>query len=822
MLGKLKLGTKFTLLLTLVFLGGILLSGVTLSKAIQHEVEKDITTKAEILMQAMNSVRNYTSNNIEPLLENRLATEPEFIPETVPAFAAREVFEQFRDRPEYKSFFYKEAALNPTNLRDRADEFESKLVERFRMQPKLTQLSGYRAKAYAAKSEGTLFFIARPLKIAQASCLKCHGSVSAAPKNMIATYGTQGGFGWKLNEVVAAQTIYVPANEVSARGRQYLTLAMGVFCVIFAVVVLLLNWLLKRTVIHPINQLTATAHKVSTGNMTTEQLGVFDTPSIAQLARRSDEPGQLTRAFQHMAREVAARELNLTRMVKRRTAQLAKIMEEAEQARARAEEANKAKSRFLSNMSHELRTPLNVILGFTQLMARNSLLTPKQQEYLDTIDRSGEHLLGLINDVLEIAKIEAGKVALNENNFDLYGLLNWLQQMFRLKAESKGLELSFDLSPNLPRYIRTDESKLRQVLLNLLGNAMKFTQAGSVRLRASSVIGHRSLVIGTKDEGLMTIHFEVEDTGSGIAAEELESLFEPFVQAEAGRNSQQGTGLGLPISREYVRLMGGDLTVESRLGEGTIFQFDIQTSPVQADELRSYQEESTRQVIGLEAGQPSYRILVVEDKPENRQLLVGLLIPVGFEVREAINGREAIALWQNWSPHLIWMDLRMPEMDGLEATKQIKAAGEKAPIIIALTGSAFEEDRIAALSAGCDDFVRKPFRVEVIFEKIAEHLGVRYLYSFPQWRSGVVENLPDLSQLSRLQPDELREALAAMPQQWVKQLHQAALKVNAKQILMLVEQLPQPNDYLANTLTYLVNNFCFEEIIALTQQVARE
>ncbi|MBF2018617.1 MAG: response regulator [Hydrococcus sp. C42_A2020_068] len=489
-----------------------------------------------------------------------------------------------------------------------------------------------------------------------------------------------------------------------------------------------------------------------------------------------------------------------------------------------AEVANRAKSQFLSNMSHELRTPLNAILGFTQLLARSGSLDRKQQRYLDTIDRSGEHLLALIDDVLAISKIEAGRTTLNENDFDFYSLLDWLQQMLRLKAESKGLQLIFEIASDLPQYIRTDESKLRQVLVNLLGNAIKFTQAGSVRLGASSVIGHRSSVIGTKDEeqrtkdkGLLTIHFEVEDTGPGIAAEELESLFEPFVQTQVGRRSQEGTGLGLPISQRFVRLMGGDLTVESRLGEGTIFQFGIQTSPVQADELQSSQEPS-QQVMGLEAGQPSYRILIAEDKPENRQLLAELLAPVGFEVREAANGREAIALWQNWSPHLIWMDLRMPEMDGYEATKQIKAAGEKVPIIIALTASAFEEDRFAALSIGFNDFVRKPFQTEVIFNKMAEHLGVRYLYGSPQLSNIGAEKSPDLSQPSRLQSEEMKKALAAMPQQWVEQLHQAAIRVNAKQILKAIEQIAELNAPLANALTHLVNNFCFEEIIALTRQ----
>ncbi|MDM9381306.1 PAS domain S-box protein [Chlorogloeopsis sp. ULAP01] len=513
-------------------------------------------------------------------------------------------------------------------------------------------------------------------------------------------------------------------------------------------------------------------------------------------------------------------------------------------AKEAAEAANRAKSAFLANMSHELRTPLNAILGFAQLMERDPALNSRQRESLATINRSGEHLLNLIDDVLEMSKIEAGRVVFNPESFDLFGLLQTLQQMFQIRAQAKQLFLTFEIAPDLPQYIHTDEGKLRQVLINLLSNAVKFTQQGGVTLRARR--GHRE--VGNQDDtgrwghgevgnvfdnvcasssSTQSLIFEVEDTGCGIAPEEIENLFKPFVQTSSGIQMREGTGLGLTISHQFIRIMAGEIRAHSKLGQGSTFSFNVQVKTTQP--LQAKTQLTKSRVLQLAPQQPHYRILVVDDRQENREPILQLLSSVGFEVEAATDGQQAIALWQTWQPQLVFMDMRMPVMDGYEATREIRAreaTGQKdketrgggenlfvsriRTVIIALTASAFEEQKATILAAGCDDLIRKPFREQVLFEKIAQHLGVSYLYAQPEAILAQEKN-PQASPAILFS-----ELITIMSAQWLAQLHQAALQVDGDRIIQLLEQIPQTHSALAEGITDLVRRFCFDEILELT------
>jgi len=490
----------------------------------------------------------------------------------------------------------------------------------------------------------------------------------------------------------------------------------------------------------------------------------------------------------------------------------------AEEAQQAAEVANRAKSEFLTNMSHDLRTPMNAILGFAQLMERDPALTATQQEYLGIIRRGGEHLLILINDVLDMSRIEAGRVTLNIQSFDVWHMLINIEEMIRMRAEKKGLLFTVSRAPDVPRYIQTDESKLRQVLVNLLGNAVKFTKEGSVKLRIANCELRKEPTPYPSQVGkseIRNLKFEISDTGIGIAPEEIESIFETFGRTQRSEQTTEGTGLGLAISRKFVQLMGGNITAESEIGKGSLFKFEIQAEA--AEMVEGSTEQPIRRVIGLEPNQAKYRILIAEDKAESRLFLSKLLQSVGFEVREAVNGQEALEASEQWQPHLILMDMRMPVMDGYTATREIRNSKfeiRNVPII-ALTASAFEEERKQILAIGCNDFIRKPFKENRIFDTLAKYLGVRYVYEEGERINVKGEGV-------KVEEVLTPEVLAALPPDLLTDLERATRRSDMNQILDLLTELRTHNAAVADALVRLADEFRYEAMLAFFQKHREE
>jgi PAS domain S-box-containing protein len=478
--------------------------------------------------------------------------------------------------------------------------------------------------------------------------------------------------------------------------------------------------------------------------------------------------------------------------------------EEMCKAQQAAEAANRAKSLFLANMSHEIRTPMNAILGYSQLMLRDASLGPAAKENLRIINRSGEHLLNLINDVLVMSKVEAGRLELVAEAFDVSQLARDLESMFRLRADAKGLALNVDLSGEPVREIVADQGKLRQVLINLLGNAVKFTERGSICLR---------VLIDRRTQNRLWLSVDVQDTGLGMAEEEMAGLFQPFLQTRSGLKSQGGTGLGLAISKEFVRLMGGELSVSSQAGVGSVFHFDV---PVQASEGGvTADRRAYRRVIGLQPGNGNPRVLVVDDEPNNRGWLRELLTSVGFLVSEAASGEEALKLWRQSWPHLILMDMRLPGIDGREATRIIReTAHDHSPVIIALSAGATTEEQKSAMRAGVDDFLSKPFREAALWEKIQSHLKLNYVYSGDETSS---VSGPSGFEASGLGP----EVLAAVPAEILLDLREAVLDGDKARLNQILVRVAVHNAKAASALTELAEKYEYEALLALLERSRR-
>ena len=467
---------------------------------------------------------------------------------------------------------------------------------------------------------------------------------------------------------------------------------------------------------------------------------------------------------------------------------------ELQKARDEAEAANIAKSAFIATMSHELRTPLNAILGFSELMSMDSNATTSQKDTLAIINRSGAHLLNMINDVLDISKIEAGRLELEIQAFDLLKLIEDIGDMFSIRAQSKQLSFKVEIATNIQQYIKADSSKLRQILINLLGNAIKFTHDGGVILRVSTQ--------PLADNVLVLLVIDIVDSGSGIAADQQAELFKPFVQLTQENSDVKGTGLGLAISKSLIKLMGGGIHVSSILGVGSTFTIELRVPIASADSVVI--TEKIPPVKSIAPNQPQWRLLIVDDNFDNRLLLVRLLTSVGFEVREAENGQQAVNIFEQWQPHLIWMDMRMPVMDGYQATSKIRQLkGGDAVKIIALTASAFIDQHDSIINAGCDAVLHKPFHAPEIFAMLTKQLGVKFIYDD---RPSTV-TLPTVKVTAQM--------LSTLPVALQQQLYEAALNLDIEETDAVLSQIRQLVPDIANDLQKLAENYQFEQIVHL-------
>lgn len=603
----------------------------------------------------------------------------------------------------------------------------------------------------------------------------------------------QSGLNWFL-------VTMIPTADLMAefRANQYRTI-ISISAVALLISAMFAWWFTHR-ITQPLQQLTTLSEAITQGEFK-EDMPVSNIEEIQRLSH----------SFHQMVRDLATAEQLRSAFTKELEQQVKVKTRLLNEAKESAEAANQAKSDFLSTMSHELRTPLNVVLGFTQVLQHNPTgLSKTQRSHLQAIYKNGCHLLNLINDILDLTRIEKGQASLTVHPIDLDPFLDSLLAMFSPQASGKGLRLQRISHPH-PRRVILDGRKVQQILMNLMDNGIKFTRQGDITLRVGQW-GEEDNA-SSPSNPLITLYIQVEDTGMGMSPSELAQLFQPFTQTNGGQLLKQGVGLGLSISQSLAQLMGGRITVTSELGKGSCFRLEIPCS------VATQQPAGDEHLVTLKSDYhpdlSHYRILVVDDQSDNRMVLAHLLYPLGLEVMEVSNGTDAIHQWQQWHPHLIFMDLRMSDMDGYEATRCIRELSHHQPevmnpVIIALTAHILPENHDQAIAAGCDDFMAKPIQAKELYGKLAHYLGIHDIPISEEPSSP----LPS--------PSVLLESLQSMPEEWTRKLHRAANLGHDGLIMELLTQIPSEHQGLAMTLEAWSYGYDFGRVLELIELTGLE